>query len=156
MTIHGFLPHAKRYPRAGVSTLIDRCMIAKIYLNDAGIQRKLLQENDLFTVMRALTIAKEAETADKNLKEMKAPTQELDFTSSNPASMKVKSEPVQKIHTKKKLSSSKGAQGGVACHRCGNPGHLATTYQFKDEGCVTSTLVWVVEHLLLLQSVNML
>ena len=80
--------------------MIDRCMIAKIYLNDAGIQRKLLQENDPFTLVRALTIAKEAETADKNLKEMKAPTQELDFTSSNPASMKVKSEPVQKIHPK--------------------------------------------------------
>ena len=87
--------------------------------------------------MRALTIAKGAETADKNLKEMKAPAQELDFTSSSLASMnfKVKSEPVQKIHAKKKLSSSKGTQGGIACHRCGNPGHLATTYQFKDEVC---------------------
>ena len=66
---------------------------------------------------------------------MKAPAQELDSTSSSPASVKVKSEPVQKIHAKKKLSSSKGAQGGVACHRCGNPDHLATTYRFKDKVC---------------------
>ena len=46
--------------------------------------------------MRALTIAKGAETADKNLKKMKGPVQELDTTSTCPASMKVKSEPVQK------------------------------------------------------------
>ena len=95
-------------------------------INDAGIQRKLLQENDPLTLVRTLTIAKGAETADKSLKEMKAPVQELDSTSSSPASVKVKAEPVQKIHAKKKLSSTKGAQGGVTCHRCGNPGHLAT------------------------------
>ena len=44
------------------------------------------------------TIAKGAETADKNLKEMKAPVQELDSTSNSQASMKVKFEPVQKIY----------------------------------------------------------
>ena len=104
-------------------------------INDAGIQRKLLQENDPLTLARTLTIAKGAETADKNLKEMKAPVQELDSTSSSPASVKVKSEPVQKIHAKKKLSSTKGAQGGVTCHRCGNPGHLATACRFKDKVC---------------------
>ena len=76
-------------------------------IDDVGIQRKLLQENDLLTLARALTIAKGAETADKNLKEMKAPVQELDSTSSSPASVKVKSEPVQKIHAKKKLSSNR-------------------------------------------------
>ena len=67
-------------------------------INDAGIQRKLLQENDPLTLARALTIATGAETADKNLKEMKAPAQELDSTSSSQASVKVKVEPVQKIH----------------------------------------------------------
>ena len=72
-------------------------------------------------------MANGTETADKNLKEMKAPAQELDSASSSLASVKVKSEPVQKIHAKKKLSSNKGAQGGVMCHRCGNPGHLVTT-----------------------------
>ena len=49
-------------------------------INDAGIQRKLLQENDPLTLARALTIATGPETADKNLKEMKAPAQELDST----------------------------------------------------------------------------
>ena len=101
----------------------------------SGIQRKLLQENDPLTLARTPTIAKGAETADKNLKEMKAPVQEVDSTSSSPASVKVKSEPVQKIHAKKKLSSAKGAQGGVTCHRCGNPGHLATACRFKDKVC---------------------
>jgi hypothetical protein len=103
-------------------------------INDAGIQKKLLQENDPLTLARALTIAKGAETADKNLKEMKAPAPELDSTTSS-SSAKVKSEPVQKIHAKKKLSSTKGAQGGVTCHRCGNPGHLATACRFKDKVC---------------------
>ena len=104
-------------------------------INDAGIQRKLLQENDPLTLARALTIATGAETADKNLKEMKAPAQELDSTSSSQASVKVKVEPVQKIHAKRRLSPSKGAQGGVTCHRCGNPGHVATTCRFKDKVC---------------------
>ena len=81
-------------------------------INDAGIQRKLLQENDPLTLARALTIAT---GADKNLKEMKAPAQELDSTSSSQASVKVKVEPVQKIHAKRRLSPSKGAQGGVTC-----------------------------------------
>ena len=48
--------------------------------------------------------------------------------------MKVKSESVQKVHDKKKLSSNKGAQGGIACHSCGNLGP-ATTYRFKDKVC---------------------
>ena len=49
--------------------------------------------------------------------------------------MKVKVEPVKKIHAKRRLSPSKGAQGGVTCHRCGNPGHVATTCRFKDKVC---------------------
>ena len=91
-------------------------------INDAGIQRKLLQENDPLTLTRALTIATGAETAD-------------DSTSSSQASVKVKVEPVQKIHAKRRLSPSKGAQGGVTCHRCGNPGYVETTCRFKDKVC---------------------
>ena len=49
--------------------------------------------------------------------------------------MKVKVESVQKIHAKRRLSPSKGAQGGVTCHRCGHPGHVATTCRFKDKVC---------------------
>ena len=37
-------------------------------INDTGIQRKLLQENDTLTLARALTVAQGAEAADKNLK----------------------------------------------------------------------------------------
>ena len=36
-------------------------------INDAGIQKKLLQENDPLTLARALKVAQGAETADKNL-----------------------------------------------------------------------------------------
>lgn len=36
-------------------------------INDEGIQKKLLQENDPLTLTRALTIAQGAETVDKNL-----------------------------------------------------------------------------------------
>lgn len=56
-------------------------------INDAGIQ-KLLQESDLLTLARALTVAQAAETADKNLLEMKAPPQEMEQTEQG------KSEPI--------------------------------------------------------------
>lgn len=106
-------------------------------INDAGIQKKLLQENDPLTLARALTVAQGAESADKNLKEMKAPPQELDSTSSSQTSVRVKSEPIQKVNARKKLTTAtkEGAQGGVICHRCGHPGHLATTCRFKDQVC---------------------
>lgn len=105
-------------------------------INDTGIQRKLLQENDPLTLARALTVAQGAETADKNLLEMKAPPQELDSTSSSQPSVRVKSEPIQKINAKKKSSTAtEGAQGGMTCHRRGRPGHLATTCRFKDQVC---------------------
>ena len=102
-------------------------------INDAGIQRKLLQENDPLTLARALTVAQGAETADKNLKEMKAPPQELDFSSCSQAGVRVKSEPIQKVNAKRKPGTTRqGAQGGVTCNHCGHPGHLATACQFKD------------------------
>ena len=83
----------------------------------------------------ALTVAQGPETADKNLKEMKAHPQELDSTSSSPAGVKVKSESIQKSNAKKKFSTREGAQSGVTCHCYGHPGHLATTCRFKDQGC---------------------
>ena len=64
-------------------------------INDAGIQRKLLQENDPLTLARALTVAMGAETADRNLKEMKATPEELNSSSCSQAGVRVKSEPVQ-------------------------------------------------------------
>ena len=65
-------------------TTLDKMLRDKLVwgINDAGIQKKLLQESDPLTLARALTVAQGAETADKNLKEMKAPLQELDSTSS--------------------------------------------------------------------------
>ena len=105
-------------------------------INDAGIQRKLLQENDPLTLAQALTVAQGAETADKNLKEMKAAPQELDSSSSSQAGVKVKSEPIQKVNSKRKPATTReGAQGGVTCHCCGHPGHLATACRFKDRVC---------------------
>lgn len=74
--------------------------------------------------MRALTVAQGAETADNNLE---ARPQELDSTWSSQVGVKVKSEPIQKINTKKSSTAREGAQGSVTCHCCGHLGHLATT-----------------------------
>ena len=93
------------------------------------------KENDPPTLARALIVAEGAKTADKNLQEMKAPPQELDSTSSSQASVKVKSEPIQKINAKKSGTAREGVLGGVTCHRCGCPGHLATMCRFKDQVC---------------------
>ena len=62
-------------------------------IRDDIIQKKLLQEKEL-TFQRALAIAQGSEAADRNLREMKAPKQELD---SNSKGITVKSEPVHKV-----------------------------------------------------------
>ena len=85
------------------------------------------------TLTRVPTVAQGAETTDKNLNETKAPPEELDSSSSSQAGMKVKSEPIQKVNAKKLNTTKEGAPGGVTCHRCGYPGHLATTCIFKDK-----------------------
>ena len=91
-------------------------------INDGGIQ-KLLQESNPLTLARALTVAQAAQTADKNLLEMKAPPQELEPTG------QVKSEPIHQMMTKKKTGV---ADSKVVCHRCGHPGHSPATCK-----CVT-------------------
>ena len=83
-------------------------------INDGGIQKKLLQESDPLTLAWPLTVAQAAETADKNLLEMKAPPQELEPTG------QVKSEPIHQMMTKKTTGV---ADSKVVCHRCGHPGH---------------------------------
>ena len=104
-------------------TTLDKMLRDRIVwgIEDENIQRKLLQEADL-TLKRALTIAQSAETANKNLKEMKSPKSELDSSSSSTTGVTVKTEPVNKVSGKK--PSTKGT--GVTCHRCGIAGHLAT------------------------------
>ena len=90
----------------------------------------MLQEAAL-TLERAITVAKRAETAVKNLKEMKAPQLESDSNASY-AGVKVKSEPVHKLKATKKPPVKDDT---VTCHRYGHPGHLATTCRFKDQVC---------------------
>ena len=52
-------------------------------INDVVVQKKLLQENDSLALMRALTVAQGAETADKNLKRNESSPQVLDSTTSS-------------------------------------------------------------------------
>ena len=95
-------------------------------ITDDNIQEKLLQTSDL-TLTRALAIAHSAETAHKNLKEMKAPPHEPTASVSNSS----KSESVHRMSGKKTTTDT----AGVICHRCGTPGHLATTCRFRDRVC---------------------
>ena len=96
-------------------------------IKDDSIQKKLLQEKNL-TFQRALAIAQGSEAADRNLREMKVPKQELD---SNSKGVTIKSEPVHKLYGKKPSTRDMG----VTCHCCGTPGHLATVCRFRDRTC---------------------
>lgn len=98
-------------------------------INDESIQRKLLQEEDL-TLKKALTLAQGSETAAKNVKEMNAPKQECDSSR-----VAVKPEPVYKVAGKRLKPQNRTNGGGVICHRCGTPGHLATVCKFQDSIC---------------------
>ena len=104
--------------------LLDRLVWG---IRDDSIQKKLLQEKEL-TFQRALAIAQGSEAADRNLREMKAPKQELDY---NSRGITVKPEPVHKVFGKKPSTKDMG----VTCHRCGTPGHLATVCRFRDQTC---------------------
>ena len=111
-------------------TTLDKMLRDRLVwgINDDKTQAKFLQEKDL-DFERALTIARGFETADKNLKEMKAPTAE-------PA--KVKEEPVHKVFGKKRTAATAPTatgESGVICHRCGIAGHKATTCRFRDRVC---------------------
>lgn len=97
-------------------------------INDEGIQNKLLQEGDKLTLESALTLAQGVETARKNVREMKAPQQELDSLS---VGVKFKPENVQKVGGRKPSAGDTG----ISCHRCGLPDHIATTCKFKDRVC---------------------
>ena len=85
-------------------------------IHDDKMQVKLLQEKDL-TFEKALTIARGYKTADKNLKEMKAP--------------KV-SDSMHTISGRKPTSTS---ESGLVCHCCGTPGHKVNVCQFRDCVC---------------------
>ena len=110
-------------------TTLDKMLRDRLVwgIKDDSIQKKLLQEKDL-TFQRALAIAQGSEAADRNLREMKAPKQELD---SNSKGVTVKSEPVHKVS--RRNSNTKDL--GVTCHRCGTTGHLATVCRFRDRTC---------------------
>ena len=94
--------------------------------NDS-IQKKLLQEKDL-TFQRALVITQRSEVADQNLRDMKAPKQELN---SNSKGVTVKCGPVHKVSRR---NSNTKNMGGT-CDHCGTPGHLATVCRFQDQTC---------------------
>ena len=94
--------------------------------NDS-IQKKLLQEKDL-TFQRALVITQRSEVADQNLRDMKAPKQELN---SNSKGVTVKCGPVHKVSRR---NSNTKNMGGT-CDHCGTPGHLATACRFQDQTC---------------------
>lgn len=89
-------------------------------INDSSIQKKLLTEREL-TLQQALTIAEGSEAADRDLKEMK---------SLRADQFRVK-EPVHQVKGKGNPTPQ------VTCHRCGIPGHVATTCRHKETKCYT-------------------
>ena len=102
-------------------------------INDDKTQAKLLQEKDL-DFQKALTIVQGYETADQNLKEMKAPPTDSE--------VKVKTKPVHKMSCKKRTTTAAAAatptatgESSVICHHCGIPGHKVTTCKFRDRIC---------------------
>ena len=73
-------------------------------IRNDSIQKKLLQEKDL-TFKQAQAIAQGSEAADRNLRGMKAPKQELD---SNSKGKTVKSEPVHNVCRRKPSTKDMG------------------------------------------------
>ena len=85
-------------------------------IGDDTIQKKLLDETKL-TYERAVELAESAEAAAKGQKEMRSPLKPADSP-----------DPVQTVMTGKEAKA-------IVCHRCANPGHLATVCRFKDKVC---------------------
>ena len=102
-------------------------------INNEAIQRKLLQQATL-TYAKAIMLAQGIETANSNLKEMRAPTTEL--TASSSTGVTVKTEPVHKMSVKR--DKPRQSDSGVICHRCGKPGHLATVCRHRGSVCHNS------------------
>ena len=104
-------------------------------VNCEGIQKELLSEKDL-TFERALAIAQGLEEADRNLREMGAPSK-----AAPSASVVVKQEPVNQLRpssgTRKKRSPDGRGQGSPSktCHRCGRTGHRPNDCRFKEVSC---------------------
>ena len=95
-------------------------------VNDDHIRRKLLQEKDK-------DLALSAETADRSLREMRAPQKELS-TSHTGVPVSVKTEPVHNVRPRRRFTP-RAKEGERTCHRCGAPGHLAPACRFKDRIC---------------------
>ena len=106
-------------------TTLDKMLRDRLVWGIKGdsIQKKLFQEKDL-TFQRALAIAQGSEAADRNLREMKAPQQELN---SNSKGVTVKLCTVHKVSRR----NSNTKDMGVTCHRCGTTSHLATVCRFR-------------------------
>ena len=117
-------------------TMLDKMLRDRLVwgVNDDHIRRKLLQEKDKdLTFERAKSLALSAETADRSLREMRAPQKELS-TSHTGVPVSVKTEPVHNVRPRRRFSP-RAKEGERTCHRCGAPGHLAPACRFKDHIC---------------------
>ena len=95
-------------------------------INDDNIQKKLLSE-PVLSYTRALEIARGAEVAEKNLREMRAPRRERDTAGPQATG---KQDPVYQITGKQPRKQSFGY-----CYCCGVPGHKIAECKFKDKLC---------------------
>ena len=116
-------------------TTLDKMLRDRLVwgINDDKTQAKFLQEKEL-DFQKALTIARSYESADRNMKELKAPS----------AEGKVKTEPVavHKMSGKRRITTTATSatptvtgESGVVCIRCGIAGHKAPTCRFRDRIC---------------------
>ena len=96
-------------------------------INDDNIQKKLLSEPAL-SYTRALEIARGAEVAEKNLREMRAPRRERETAGPQATG---KQDPVYQITSGKQPRK----QSFGYCYCCGAPGHKIAECKFKDKSC---------------------
>ena len=84
-------------------------------VNDTVIQCRLLAEKDL-DFKKAMEVAQGMESTVTNVRKLTDTKQNRHVVNDQ--------EPTHQIGTKAK-----------SCYRCGNPGHYATTYKYKDTVC---------------------
>ena len=112
--------------------LQDRLVLG---INDGGIQKKLLQENDLLTLARSSDCSSRGRDSREEFEGDEDTISGIGHYKQKLGQVKIKSEPIQRINAKKSVPSTSPKGTELSCHCCGHPSHLAPTCRFKDYVC---------------------